>query len=118
MGAESKPPSSAIEAPRRGVRDRSRALWDSAGVERSVVVEAGGIDPTKAARAELQDATSLASLSLTTEALITKARERKKSVAPGQQGYDQGDYRAAARSTGTRRPKRSLRAGGVAPAAA
>jgi hypothetical protein len=34
----------------------------------------------------------VASLLLTTEALITEIPEKKKAPAPGQQGFDQGDY--------------------------
>ena len=35
---------------------------------------------------------SVASLLLTTEALITKIPDKKRPAAPGQQGFDQGDY--------------------------
>jgi len=47
------------------------------------LVKAGVIDPTKVARTALQNATSIASLLLTTEAVITEMPEdKKKSAAP------------------------------------
>ncbi|MEO5989137.1 MAG: TCP-1/cpn60 chaperonin family protein, partial [Candidatus Eisenbacteria bacterium] len=45
--------------------------------------EAGIIDPTKVARAALQNAASVASLLLTTEALITEVPEKKKAASGG-----------------------------------
>ena len=56
--------------------------------------EAGVIDPTKVARTALQNAASVASLLLTTEALITEIPEKKKSPSPGGGGggYDGGDF--------------------------
>ena len=46
------------------------------------MVKAGIIDPTKVARAALQNAASVASLLLTTEALIADLPEEKKAAAP------------------------------------
>jgi chaperonin GroEL len=55
--------------------------------------EAGIIDPTKVTRTALQNAASVASLLLTTEALITEIPEKKKAPAGGQPGgFDGGDY--------------------------
>jgi chaperonin GroEL len=104
---------------RRALEQPLRTLCENAGLEGSVVVEsvkkekkgmgfdvdkelmvdmfeAGIIDPTKVARSALQNAASVASLLLTTEALITEIPEKKKSPAGGGQGggggFDGGDY--------------------------
>jgi chaperonin GroEL len=56
------------------------------------LVKAGVIDPTKVARTALQNASSIASLMLTTEALVCEIPE-KKSAAPMPGGHDHGmDY--------------------------
>src|SRR5437763_1313100 len=91
---------------RRALEQPLRTLCDNAGVEGSVVVEsvkkekkmtgfnvdteemvdmfeAGIIDPTKVARTALQNAASVASLLLTTEALITEIPEKKKPQNAG-----------------------------------
>jgi len=52
--------------------------------------EAGVIDPTKVARSALQNAASVASLLLTTEALITEIPEKKKAPAGGAPGGGYG----------------------------
>ena len=49
------------------------------------LIEAGVIDPTKVVRAALQNASSIASLLLTTEALVSEIPEDKKD-APGPAG--------------------------------
>ena len=100
---------------KRAIEQPLRTLCDNAGVEGSVVVEAvkkekkymgynvdteemvdmfeaGVIDPTKVSRSALQNAASVASLLLTTEALITEIPEKKRPPAPGQPGFDQRDY--------------------------
>jgi chaperonin GroEL len=104
---------------RRALEQPLRTLCDNAGSEGSVVVEAvkkekkftgynvdteqyvdmfeaGVIDPTKVSRTALQNAASVASLLLTTEALITEIPEKKKSPAGqgqgGGGGFDGGDY--------------------------
>jgi chaperonin GroEL len=51
-------------------------------------MEAGIIDPTKVERIALQNAASIASLLLTTEALITELPEEKKETLP----MPAGDY--------------------------
>ncbi len=90
---------------KRALEEPSRQLAANAGLEGSVVVErlknekgsrgfdvaaekyvdmfkAGIIDPTKVTRSALQNASSIASLLLTTEALVTELPE-KESAAPG-----------------------------------
>jgi len=101
---------------KRALEQPLRTLCENAGLEGSVITEsvkkekkttgfdvdkeqmvdmfeAGIIDPTKVTRTALQNAASVASLLLTTEALITEIPEKKKSPAPGGQGgFDGGDY--------------------------
>jgi chaperonin GroEL len=105
---------------RRALEQPLRTLCDNAGLEGSVVVEsvkkekkgmgfdvdkevmvdmfeAGIIDPTKVSRTALQNAASVASLLLTTEALITEIPEKKKNQGNqgqggGGGGFDGGDY--------------------------
>jgi len=93
---------------RRALEQPLRTLCQNAGIEGSLVVEhvkakekenknigfdvdtekyvdmfeAGIIDPTKVARSALQNAASVASLLLTTEALVTEIPEKKKAPAP------------------------------------
>jgi chaperonin GroEL len=97
---------------RRALEEPIRQIIENAGLEGSVVVEkvkaeqapsrgfdaetmqyvdmvqAGIIDPTKVERVALQNAASVASLLLTTEALITDLPEEKKEMPP----MPQGDY--------------------------
>jgi chaperonin GroEL len=47
------------------------------------LVAAGVIDPTKVVRSALQNASSIASLLLTTEALVSEIPEEKKEAAGG-----------------------------------
>jgi chaperonin GroEL len=104
---------------RRSMEQPLRTLCDNAGVEGSIVVEkvkgyrgeeknmgfdvdaeeyvdmfkVGIIDPTKVARTALQNAASVASLLLTTEALVTEIPEKKKAPpAPGGGGYGGEDF--------------------------
>ena len=100
---------------KRALEQPLRTLCENAGLEGSVVVEhvkkekkytgfnvdteqyvdmfeAGVIDPTKVARSALQNAASVASLLLTTEALITEIPEKKKSSAGGPGGGGGGGY--------------------------
>ncbi len=54
------------------------------------LVDAGVIDPTKVVRTALQNAGSIASLLLTTEALVSELPEEKKDAAPGGGGMPGG----------------------------
>ena len=53
------------------------------------LTEAGVIDPTKVVRTALQNASSIAALMLTTEAIVAEIPEKKKD-APAPRGMD--DY--------------------------
>jgi len=61
-------------APNRG--------YDAEGMEYVDMMQAGIIDPAKVERVALQNAASIASLLLTTEALITDIPEEKSAAAP------------------------------------
>jgi chaperonin GroEL len=91
---------------KRALEEPIRQIVENAGLEGSVIVEkvknetvltrgfdadsmefvdmiqAGIIDPTKVERVALQNAASIASLLLTTEALITDIPEEKSAAAP------------------------------------
>jgi chaperonin GroEL len=91
---------------KRGLEEPIRQIVENAGLEGSVIVErvksetspshgydaesmeyvdmpkAGIIDPTKVERVALQNAASVASLLLTTEALITELPEEKPAALP------------------------------------
>jgi chaperonin GroEL len=56
--------------------------FDAESLEYVDMIEAGIIDPTKVERVALQNAASVASLLLTTEALITDLPEEKPAAAP------------------------------------
>jgi len=105
-----------VQIVRRALEQPLRTLCANAGIEGSLVVEqvkqykgedkftgydvdgeryvdmfkAGIIDPTKVSRTALQNAASVASLLLTTEALITEIPEKKK--APAAPGGGAGGY--------------------------
>jgi chaperonin GroEL len=55
------------------------------------LVAAGVIDPTKVVRTALQNASSIAALMLTTEALVAEIPEKKREPMPGGHGPDM-DY--------------------------
>jgi len=98
---------------KRALEEPIRQIVENAGLEGSVIVEkvkaetvvtrgfdaesmefvdmlqAGIIDPTKVERVALENAASIASLLLTTEALITDLPEEKKDAPPMPHG---GDY--------------------------
>jgi chaperonin GroEL len=63
--------------------------FDAQSGEYKDLVAAGIIDPTKVVRTALQDAASVASLLITTEAMIAEKPEKKAPVAP--QGGGMGD---------------------------
>jgi chaperonin GroEL len=101
---------------KRAVEEPLRMIAQNAGVEGSIVVQKikenssvnfgynaatdeygdliawGIIDPTKVSRTALQNAASVASLMITTEALIADKPETKKAAAPGGHGGGMGDY--------------------------
>jgi chaperonin GroEL len=95
-----------VDIVKRAVEYPTRALADNAGVPGSVVVaevrrrkgndgynvgtavyedlvKAGVVDPKKVTRTALQNASSIAGLLLTTEALVTEIPEKEKKPAPG-----------------------------------
>ncbi len=104
---------------KRALEQPLRTLCENAGLEGSVIVEhvkahkkavgfdvdkeqyvdmfeAGIIDPTKVSRTALQNAASVASLLLTTEAIVTEIPDKKRSSAPqgggGGGGYGGEDF--------------------------
>jgi chaperonin GroEL len=109
-----------IDIVKRALEQPLRTLCENAGLEGSIIVEkvkaykgeekfmgfdvdkeqyvdmfkAGIIDPTKVSRTALQNAASVASLLLTTEALVTEIPEKKKAPAmpPGGGGYGGEDF--------------------------
>jgi chaperonin GroEL len=100
-----------VDIVRRALEEPLRQIVFNAGAEPSVVVErvkkdadpnfgydasageytdmmkAGIIDPTKVARAALQNAASVAGLLLTTETLITEIPEKEKPMPAGPHGH-------------------------------
>jgi chaperonin GroEL len=56
------------------------------------LVKAGVIDPTKVTRSALQNASSIAALMLTTEAMIAEIPEKKPAPMPGGHGGPEMDY--------------------------
>mgnify|MGYP001613524513 FL=1 len=106
-----------VEIVKRALEEPARQIAENAGEEGSVIVqrlkaektnvgfnaesrefadmfEAGVIDPTKVVRTALQNASSIASLLLTTEAIITELPEKEKDKAPmpGGHGGGYGEY--------------------------
>ncbi|MBK9170869.1 MAG: chaperonin GroEL [Bryobacterales bacterium] len=67
------------------VRDNTNANfgYNAASDKYEDLVEAGVIDPTKVTRSALQNASSIASLMLTTEAMVAEIPEKKSAPAPG-----------------------------------
>ncbi|MEW6620433.1 MAG: chaperonin GroEL [bacterium] len=100
---------------RRALEEPLRQIAENAGLEGSIVaekirlekdpnlgydasedkftdlVQAGVIDPAKVTRCALQNATSIAGLMLTTEALVTDIPEKKKDMPPMPPGGGYGD---------------------------
>ena len=105
-----------VDIVKRSLEEPIRQLVDNAGLEGSVVVQrvkqektnvgydvnqddyvdmiqAGVIDPTKVTRTALQNASSIAGLLLTTEALVTEKPEKEKEAPPMPPGgYGGGMY--------------------------
>jgi chaperonin GroEL len=104
-----------VDIIRRALEEPIRQIAENAGAEGSIVVqrvleksgaygfnaeteqyedlmEAGIIDPTKVTRIALQNASSIAGLMVTTEALVTEIPEKKeKAPMPGGPGGGMGD---------------------------
>ncbi|MBI3111085.1 MAG: chaperonin GroEL [Ignavibacteriales bacterium] len=103
-----------VEIVRRALEEPIRQIVENAGLEGSVVVnkvkegkddwgfnaltdtyenliKAGVIDPTKVARVALENAASVASLLLTTEATIVEKPEKKEAAPPMPHGGGMGD---------------------------
>ncbi len=59
--------------------------FNAATTQYEDLVKAGVIDPTKVTRSALQNASSIASLMLTTEAMVCEPREDKYATSPGAQ---------------------------------
>jgi chaperonin GroEL len=100
---------------RRAIEEPLRQIAANAGEEGSIVVqkvrdgkgsygynaasgqygdllEMGVIDPAKVVRSALQNAASVASLMLTTEALIAERPKEEKAAAGGHAGHGHGDF--------------------------
>jgi chaperonin GroEL len=100
-----------VDIVKRALEEPIRQLAENAGEEGSVIVErvkaekqnvgydvnsgkfvdmfdAGIIDPTKVTRTALENAASIASLLLTTEALVTEIPEKEKEKTPPYGGGD------------------------------
>ena len=105
-----------VDIVKRALEEPIRQIAENTGVEGSIVVDkvrngkdgfgfdaakeeytdlwkAGIIDPTKVVRSALQNAASVASLLLTTEALVAeKPKEEKTSGHPPHMPEDMGEY--------------------------
>jgi chaperonin GroEL len=104
-----------IEIVRRALRTPARQIVENAGMDGSVVigklldqknanygfdaqkgeyvdlVKAGIIDPTKVVRTALQDAASIASLLITTEAMVAERPKKEPAMPAGGPGGGMGD---------------------------
>ncbi len=110
LGDEQRP---AVGIVRRAIEEPLRWIAQNAGIDGSIVVDkvksgkgtfgfnasteeyedlmkAGVIDPTKVVRTALQNAASVASLLLTTEAMIAEKPEKKKAGGGGMPGMPPG----------------------------
>ena len=56
------------------------------------MIELGILDPTKVTRSALQNAASIASLRLTTEAIVAELPKEDKTPLPGGPGGGYGDF--------------------------
>jgi chaperonin GroEL len=66
--------------------------FNAASAQYEDLVKSGVIDPTKVTRSALQNASSIAALMLTTEAMIAEIPEKKPAPAPGGHGGPEMDY--------------------------
>jgi chaperonin GroEL len=78
-----------VEGIRRAQKERnSKSIgYNVLSDEYVDMVEAGIIDPAKVTRSALQNATSIAAMILTTEALVTDLPEKEKAAAPAMPEY-------------------------------
>ncbi len=74
------------------VNNDSNFGFNAATAQYEDLVKAGVIDPTKVTRSALQNASSIAALMLTTEAMIAEIPEKKSAPAPGGHGGPEMDY--------------------------
>jgi chaperonin GroEL len=66
--------------------------FNAASAQYEDLVKSGVIDPTKVTRSALQNASSIAALMLTTEALVAEIPEKKSAPAPGGPHGPEMDY--------------------------
>ena len=76
------------------IRENNNANYgyNAASDQYEDLVSSGVIDPTKVTRTALQNAASIASLMLTTEAMVAEIPEKKAAPAPGGHGPEGMDY--------------------------
>jgi chaperonin GroEL len=73
-------------------KENTNTGYNAATDEIEDMVKAGIVDPTKVTRTALQNASSLAALLLTTEAVITEKPEEDKPAMPGGGAYPPPEY--------------------------
>ncbi|MGE5648507.1 MAG: chaperonin GroEL [Acidobacteriota bacterium] len=77
----------AIVAERVRSKDDVRFGYNAATDTYEDLVSAGVVDPTKVTRSALQNASSIAALMLTTEAMVAEIPEKKPAMGPGGPGH-------------------------------
>jgi chaperonin GroEL len=77
---------------KRGIEKSVEAITIAQTERYENLVEAGVLDPTKVVRSALQNAASIASLLLTTEAVITPIPEQHQPRSMSTGGMDSGMY--------------------------
>ena len=82
----------AIVAERVRAEKNPNVGFDAEKAEYKDLVKGGVIDPTKVVRFALQNASSIAGLLLTTEALVTELPEKEKAPPPSPHGGMGGDF--------------------------
>jgi chaperonin GroEL len=73
-------------------REKDPIGFDAAVLDYGDLLKAGVIDPTKVTRSALQNAASIASLLLTTEAIVADKPEEKDAPSGGGGGHGHGMY--------------------------
>jgi chaperonin GroEL len=76
----------------RGMKNKPTYGYDVISGEYVDMIKAGIIDPVKVTRGALQNAASIASMILTTEALVTDIPEKKEAPAMPPGGGMGGDF--------------------------